>query len=162
MQNNAKSLLWLCTAISLCLGAVFLTLDLLARHDQALRSLIPFLQNQKRSLTDLAESGQGWGSGATGSVGAPGEGWAVTDGSGRFSGLEILYGLRNWEAEGATVSIDGTVIPFDDGLSTDPGGEQFDRDLRFALSLLDLRGQYTADTSFDMEGTLTSLDFHSD
>ncbi|WP_410768611.1 hypothetical protein [Fontibacillus sp. BL9] len=139
-----KNMLWLCTSVSLCLGAVWFTLDSNSLYETAANRFIPVIQNQKASLSSVD--------------GIPGtdveSGIAVN----AYSGLEILYGLRGWASEGVPVSVNGTLIPVPHLNGSEPA-QPYDQDLRFALTVLDLQGVYEAVSLLDGQGRMSKLSF---
>lgn len=140
MDKTIKSLLWLGTAVTFCLGAMHISFDFSRLTDETLRSIQPHAQIQKRSVAVMDQ--------ATNS----------TDQSIIYSGLHILFGLREWHEEGADVRIEGVLIsPLKDDGS--PGGP-FNEDLLDALSVLDLNADYRADSSYNLHGELTALAFY--
>lgn len=142
MQSSLRSLLWLAASVSLCMGAVWITLDFSSRYDGALQNLVPFVQHHKRNLSaGLADA-------------APASGYA------QFSGLQILYQLRGWGMEGVEVKIDGIVIPAEDTAGVKPPREAYDQDIGHALSMLDLQAMYSVTSLFNAQGRLSKLSFN--
>ncbi|RCX23536.1 hypothetical protein DFP94_1011135 [Fontibacillus phaseoli] len=144
MLDNLKNLMWLCTAVSFCLGAVWFTLDSNRLYETAVNNMIPFVQNQKVSLSSVG--------------GISGNEVGINKAANTYSGLQILHGFRGWTSEGAEVSVNGTLIPPEDENAEKPG-EPYDQDLRFALTLLDLQGDYEAVTLLDGQGRISKLSF---
>ncbi len=142
MLNSLKTLLWFCTAVSLSLGAVLLTLDHNRRYDEILDTLVPIIHTQTRSVA-ISET----------------EYNPENSAFDLYSGLDILYGLRSWELEETEISIKGKVIPYVAEYGLSPAGP-YDRDLGFALTLLDLNGDYRGVSLVDAYGRLAKLSFY--
>lgn len=142
MLNAVKSMVWLGVAASVCFTALHLTLERSRDFDLALQRILPYVQGQKASVAST--------------LGREAEGLDLAV---KYKGSHILYGLREWAGEGVEITIDSKKIPYDGEPVYEPGGSG-DRDLRSALSLLDLQGDYRADCYYDAGEHLYKLAFN--
>lgn len=141
MLNAMKSMIWLGVAASVCFTALHLAQERCRDFDLALQRMIPYVQAQKASVAST--------------LGREAEGLHLAV---KYKGMHILYGLREWAGEGVEITIDSKKIPYDGEPVYEPGGSG-DRDLRLALSLLDLQGDYRADCYYDDGEHLYKLAF---
>ncbi|WP_334071246.1 MULTISPECIES: hypothetical protein [Paenibacillus] len=141
MLDSLKKMLWLGAAVSVCFTALILTLEQCRHFDMAQQKLVPFVQGQRVSVVST--------------FGRVAEGLHKAV---RYKGMHILYGLREWAGEGVEVTVDSKQIPYYGEPVYEPGGNG-DRDLRLALSVLDLQGDYRARCYYDHQERLYKLAF---
>lgn len=134
MFNNTKSLLWLFCSVAFCVGALLFTTSSLSIQGAVLDNLVPFTQVQKRIVSvgnpELAEE--------------------------KYSGIQILYSLRNLYTIGATVEVDDLLIEFVDSDEDNLEAPPLIRD----PSIIDLTAEYGVSYIYNDVGYLNKITFH--
>lgn len=149
MNSPIKALLWTGTGASIAVMALWGVLQQVQMQDAVLIHTAAYIQNQKHTV-------------AYGKETLPRIDGSGIPGPGIYSGLQVLYGMRGWLAEGtAEIMVDGRVIQpvFPD---LDNPAALYDQDLRSLLGVLDLSASYTASVTAERAGGLISIQFNRD
>lgn len=148
MNSPIKALLWAGTGASITVMALWGGLQHAQVQKAALTHTAAFVQNQKHTVAYGKET------------------LPRIDGSGipgpeLYSGLQILYGMRGWVAEGTEIVVDGNLIhPMLPDLD-DPAA-LYDQDLHNLLGVIDLSAAYTASVTTGRAAGQIIIQFNRD
>lgn len=148
MNSPIKALLWAGTGASIAVMALWGVLQQAQMQDAVLKHTEAYIQNQKHTV-------------AYGKEALPRIDGSGIPGPGAYSGLQVLYGMRGWAAEGTEIVVEGEVIqPILPDLN-DPAA-LYDQDLRSLLGVIDLSASYTASVTTGRADGLITIQFNKD
>ncbi|MBU5672497.1 hypothetical protein [Paenibacillus brevis] len=148
MNSPIKALLWTGSGASIAVMALWGVLQQVQVQDAVLIHTAAHIQNQEHTV-------------AYGKETLPRIDSSGIPGPGTYSGLQMLYGMRGWAAEGAEIVVDGEVIqPIFPDLN-DPAA-LYDQDLYRLLGVIDLSASYTASVTTERAGGLITIQFKRD
>lgn len=139
MFNHLKNMIWLLCSVMLCLGAAVGIMEQVREQDVTLDRLVPHNHIQQHNILDS-------------------EGVSVDhpfNNLGLFSGLEILYGLRDWYEQGIEIVLDDYVLsPFHN-----VSDHTLETILKQAVVWLEIDSVYSAMPELNSNGTLLRIVF---
>ncbi len=136
MSAALNRMLWLFASSVLCVGAASVILEQARLQDEVLNTLILFTQGQKDSIHSTI---------------------GISPQHEQYSGLELMYSLRQLGRQGTIVEIDGALIDLE-GMGSDDVSIQDSVAARVSASLV-MKASYRVHAQYNADGSMRIISF---